>query len=149
MIQPGKHKAKAIEFGIGKANTGMHQIGILFELSETKETITWYGHFSDAAYPYTVKAMRTCGWEGCDLTDLNDLKRNEVILVVDFEEYQGKQALKVKFINSIGSIAMSESIEGADLISFANQMKGKILGLNLNSKPKPRPKLSTDDDVPF
>lgn len=128
MIDEGKHRAKATSWAIGKAQTGNYQIGIEFDLLDLPgHAITYYGSFSDKAYEFTIKAMRACGWQGADLAVLEGLDANEVVLVVEHEEYNGKVQAKVKWVNSQGGLAMANALQGDELAAFAASMRGKIL----------------------
>lgn len=135
-----KKRARAITAAIGKAGTGTHQIGIEFEFLDEPGGITYYGALTDAAFEYTMKAIRTAGFTGDDLANLSSLSGEtpEVILVIDEEEYEGKLRKKVKFINSMGGLAMKDSLQGDDLASFAKRMKGKIVAYDRSSGSAPQ-----------
>jgi hypothetical protein len=155
----GKFRARAQEWGIGEAKTGTFQVGVVFELldQEPGTTITWYGALTDAALEWTMKALRNMGWQGDDVTELDGngghLDANEVQLVVDEEEWEGKTRTKVKFVNSMGGLAMSSRVTGDKLKGFAAGLRGKILGLEPGRKPAPAaqpPRQPVrNDDIPF
>jgi hypothetical protein len=167
-----KKRARAIGAAIGKASTGTHQIAIEFEFLDEQGGITYYGPLSDAAFPYTMKAIRSAGFLGDDLSNLDSLSGEtpEVVLVIGPEEYNGKVTLKVKFINSTGGLALKDALQGEDLKSFARQMKGRIVAFDRSAgapqqqrRPAPAPARSTPteeldrqadgapiiDDIPF
>lgn len=162
---PGKYRAKAREWDLGETGTGKEQIGISFDLLDHPgETITYYGYFTDAALPYTVQNLRTCGWKGADLTDLTGLDANEVQLVIEEEDYESPEtgevrtSLKVKFINSMGGLALKTVLDPNAKKAFAAKMRAKILGLDANgakahaSKPplsRSRNEPPPSDDIPF
>jgi hypothetical protein len=135
-----KKRARAINAAVGKASTGTHQIAIEFEFLDEGGGITYYGPLTDAAFEYTMKAIRTAGFEGDDLSDLSSLTNEppEVVLVIGPEEYQGKITRKVKFINSSGGLALKDALQGDDLTAFARKMKGKIVAFD-RSAGTPRP----------
>lgn len=136
-----KKRARAIGAAIGRAGTGTPQIGIEFEFLDEVGGITYYGPLTDAAFQYTMKAIRTAGFAGDDLSDLSSLENDapEVMLVIGPEEYNGKVTRKVKFINSMGGLAMKDALQGDELKSFAQQMKGKIVAFDRSAgAPKPR-----------
>jgi hypothetical protein len=124
-----KKRARAINAAVGKASTGTHQIAIEFEFLDEAGGITYYGPLSEAAFEYTMKAIRTAGFVGDDFADLSSLcdgQAPEVVLVIGPEEYNGKVTRKVKFINSAGGLAMKDALQGNDLEAFARKMKGKV-----------------------
>lgn len=125
-----KKRAKAVNAAIGRAGTGTHQIAIEFEFLDEQGGITYYGPLTDAAFEYTMKAVRTAGFTGddfSDLTSLSDGSAPEVMLVIGPEEYNGKVTRKVKFINSLGGLALKDALQGEELQAFARRMKGKIV----------------------
>lgn len=171
-----KKRARAVNAAVGKASTGTHQIAIEFEFLDEPGGITYYGPLSDAAFPYTMKAIRAAGFLGDDLANLSSLSGEtpEVVLVIGPEEYpkgSGKITMKVKFINSAGGLALKDALQGDDLKAFARQMKGKIVSFD-RSAGAPRPPIQraapaestpteeldrqaesgsapADDDIPF
>lgn len=145
-----KKRARAINAAVGKASTGTPQIAIEFEFLDEQGGITYYGPLSDAAFPYTMKAIRAAGFAGDDLSDLSSLTNEttpEVVLVIGPEEYNGKITLKVKFINSAGGLAMKDALQGDDLKTFARQMKGKIIAFDRSAgAPKAAPRRAPSED---
>jgi hypothetical protein len=162
-----KKRAKAISAAIGKASTGTHQIAIEFQYLDEQGGITYYGPLTDAAFEYTMKAIRTAGFQGDDLSDLSSLtgeQTPEVMLVIGPDEYNGKVTMKVKFINSMGGLALKDALQGDELTAFAKRMKGKIVAFDRSAgsqRPKPAPKRPApadsgeeqspfpNDDIPF
>jgi hypothetical protein len=153
-----KKRARAISAAIGAAGTGTRQIGIEFEYLDEAGGITYYGPLTDAAFPYTMKAIRAAGFQGDDLSDLSSLTNEttpEVVLVIEPEEYpkgSGKFTRKVKFINSAGGLAMKDALQGDDLKTFARQMKGKIVAFDRSAgapKAAPRRAAPPADEVPL
>jgi hypothetical protein len=126
-----KKRAHAINAAVGRASTGTHQIAIEFEYRDEPGGITYYGPLTDAAFEFTMKAIRTAGFEGDDISDLSSLCNGaapDVMLVIGPEEYNGKTTIKVKFINSLGGLALKDALQGDDLTQFARTLKGKIIG---------------------
>jgi hypothetical protein len=154
-----KKRARAINAAIGKASTGTHQIAIEFEYLDEAGGITYYGPLTDKAFEYTMKAIRAAGFQGDDLSDLTSLcgETPEVILVIGPEEYEGKTTLKVKFINSMGGLALKDALQGDELKAFAQRMKGKIIAHDRTTGQQPKPPNATPKgkappaggDIPF
>jgi hypothetical protein len=169
-LNDGKYRAKAKDWAVGNASTGTPQVGVVFEfLDHPGEERTWYGFLSDAALKTTVKALRACGWEGADLDMITGLDKNEVIAVLESEEYQGEVQQRIRWINSQGGLAMNNQLVGRELQDFSKAMKAKILALDPGSaakhaaaKPTPKQKAlptatasapanggKISDDIPF
>ena len=157
-MNDGKYRAQAKQWEIGEASTGTPQIGVCFALLDHPgEEITWYGFLSDAALKVTIKALRTCGWTGSDLDDLSGLDANEVSLVLVAEEYpagSGTFATKVKWVNSVGGLAMGKTLDADAKKAFAAKMKAKILAVDPSSAArhatsKTPEKAGGPDDAPF
>lgn len=142
-IADGKYKARATNWELGKTKKGAEQIAITFTLTDGR-AITYYGYFSDAAYEYTVKNLRACGWRGSDLSALDTLSQNEVELVCRAEEYDGKTRQRVQFINGPDGMGLKEKLSDAETRSFAARMKSKIESLGSVPRSGPAP-----NDLPF
>jgi hypothetical protein len=148
-----KKRAVAVGAAIGTASTGTRQIGIEFRYLDEEGGITYYGPLSDAAFPYTMKAIRAAGFQGDDLSDLSSLNSEdtpEVVLVIGPETYNGQTTMKVKFVNSSGGLAMKNALQGNDLKAFAQQMRGKIVAFDRSAdapKPAPRRQPAPADDA--
>lgn len=154
MIEPGRYRAKAHEWGIGAAGTGTKQVCVEFDLLDTPgQTISWYGYFSEKALARTVESLRHMGWQGSDLSDLAEhggaLDTNEVILVVEHEQDKDEAGnlvfdeaqqpvvrARVRWVNGLGGIAMKNQLAGDDLKAFGAAMRGKILALDPNGAAK-------------
>lgn len=136
MIDDGKYRARATEWALGRASTGKEQVAVQFQTvdpnspdAEPGPRITWYGYFTEGTFERTVKALRTCGWTGSDLSDLQGLDANEVQLVIENDEYNGAISAKVKWINPVGGLALKEQLSPDEARSFAQRMKGQVLAL--------------------
>jgi len=81
-----------------------------------------------------VQALRTCGWDGDDLSNLAGLDRNEVVLVIEEEKYGGKVQARVKWINRLGAgrIELKRKMDDGQKAALARRLKG----LTLATKPK-------------
>lgn len=137
------YSARAIGCYFGKAGedgTGNAQVFVPFRISfeDGDEHITWAGTLTSdggKAFEIAIKALRTLGWQGDDLTELEDLDEdgaakllpNQVEIVCDMDEYNGERKLKVKWVNAPGGGKMTKhALAGADLKTFAAQMRGTI-----------------------
>ena len=140
ILQPGEYRARAVKGALGVSQNGNEQVGVEFELIEVPgQHITWYGTFTDAAFDIAMRGLRSAGMTGDDLSDFSWVeKAPEVMLVVDHETYQGKTKVKVKFINSLGGLAMKKPLEGVEARSFAERMRAKVLLFNQGQPPPKR-----------
>lgn len=161
MIEAGTYRGVATEWGLGTSNNGTEQIAVRFNLPDVRESITWYGYFTDDAFPITMKALRTMGWTGQDLEDIYGLDANEVQLVVEHESYDGRTRPKVRWVNPMGNLSLKAPMDAARAKAFSARMRGKIAAFDklAGNKPAPRPSSApkaaaeppphTDDDMPF
>lgn len=131
-MNDGIYPAQVVEGLLGVASTGNEQVAVSLEVTDvdgnpTGERIAWYGTFTEAAYPYTVKTLRVMGWRGDDLSDLSSIAGTPVSIVVQSEEYKGKVRQKVAFVNAPGGGAiLKEQMTPDAAKSFADRMRSKI-----------------------
>lgn len=157
-MEPGTYKAKPIAAKYGKSGTGIHQIGVRLEITDGEfagESRVWYGSFTPKAEKLTFQAMEAMGYTGGNPLDLSCLTE-PVSIVVDYEEYNGEERLKVKFVNRLGGITMKEDLSAADAQSFADHFKGGYAmykagdGSGGSAGPTEHdPPPISDDDIPF
>lgn len=128
------------------------QFAIAFEIVEGEDEgkkITWYGTFaSDAAFEYTVKAMKRCGWTGTDLTAV-ELAEAPVSILIEEEEYNGKWRTKVKGIGNGGGGVKQMDPNAAK--AFAAKMANRIKAFDLKNgtaAPAKRPAPSGQQRTP-
>jgi hypothetical protein len=124
----GTFKARAKEWGLGHSANGKEQVAVMFELAGGEhdgQSITWFGYFTEQTVDRTLDALRYCGWEGDNLAELDSLDANEVELVLDEEEYDGKVRTKVKWVNRPARLALKEQMTPAAAAAFAQRMRGK------------------------
>lgn len=169
----GTFRAKVVGKDLCKSSSGKEQLALRFEVTAGDKAgcqITEFLSFSEAALKYTVKKMRTCGWTGVDLSDLETLGSAEVDIVVRMKEDPGYEPkLRVDFINEVGggAIAVKSALSDAERRGFAAKMRGLIAGLDpkqLQAQPsrpaaqqrpaaqpqrRPEPPPVADEDVPF
>ena len=162
-------RSKAQEWALGEAENGKPFVGVSFKIKDTDGTekfVGWRGFFTEATTERTIEALRYLGFEGDDLSNLIGLDKNEVDLVIEDEEYEGKTYARVQFINKPRGPAVKTKLEGQKLSAFAAQMKGAFRahdakdGKRVTSKPAssspnapsgdPRPEPPPiEDDLPF
>ncbi len=161
--EAGKYLAKciddtsAIRWGISK--NGIGQLALTFELVDadgnfTGDTID--GAFSldekknakgTSAYTITEKALRNCGWKTGTLEDLSGINDNVVELDIQWEEYEGNNRLRIKWVNRPGGhrLTFQNSMSPADVKALAARFRGASEA----SKPKGGSGAPGNDDIPF
>ena len=144
MLPKGTYKARATEAEFGFTNTGTEQVAVVFEVVEDGEfqgeRIAWFGFFTEATAERTIQALRVCGWTGDDLGDLSGFDANEVELVVEHEEYQGKTTAKVKWVNKIGNrVVLKHKMTDAQRAELAKRMKGLAISTRKPAAASPAP----------
>jgi hypothetical protein len=154
----GKLTAKLITYDLGMASTGAEQIGVLFEFTDgpwNGEQITWYGSFSPAAFPITVKGLSELGWSAERVDTLRaELKPGTVVqLVCEVETYEGRKRTRVKFINRRGLVRMDRMMTPEQRKAFSAEVQ-LMLNSGLHKKPRdpsaaPNVDDVGDDDIPF
>lgn len=110
MIQPGKYRARAqapsVSFGVSK--NGNEQVAITFDLLDENdqpsgETIAWIGTFTEKTMARTLESVANCGWDmSTGTSQVDTVEANVVELVIEHEEYEGRDRARVKWINRLG-----------------------------------------------
>jgi hypothetical protein len=139
MINAGQHKAKKIGGDCGYTKGDKPQVAVLFQLIESGETITWYGHFTEKTEKHTLKSLVILG-VASDFSNIADPSDNEVTLVIEDEaDEQGVIRPKVRWVNGGDAVALSKRMTDGERMAFAQRMAGKMeiarKDLGTNSKP--------------
>lgn len=146
---PGRYRGKAVEWAWGVSSNGNPQLAVAFDfLDHPGQRMTRYLSFTDDAFDYSLKALRNCGWQGDNFEDLTGLDANEVQLVLDWEEYQGKRELRIQFINQSGGIALKQAMEPTQIASFAQRMRGRIQQADREAGRTKAPQRAADASAP-
>lgn len=137
----GTFAARAKSWMLSETSKGTPQVAVEFALLDPEaefHTLAWYGFLSDATFNRTIEALRYCGWQGENLDDLQGLDANEVSLVVDEEEYEGKLQTRVRWVNRAVGLSVKAPITGEKAKAFATQMRDRIRALDAaNGTRKP------------
>jgi hypothetical protein len=159
------YEAKATEWALGESSSGKEQVVVSFHVltpDAQEQRLTWYGYFTEKTADRTLESLRHCGWTGDDLTDLTGLDANEVQLVVEDEEYEGKVTAKVQWVNKAGGLALKAPLAPDKAKAFAASMRDRIRAMDAaggvrkpSAAPKPaslaapEPPPHSDADLPF
>lgn len=97
-----KMKARAIRAWLSETKTGKECAKVELALSDGR-VMEWMGFFTtDNAVERTLNTLKTCGWSGEDIGDLNTVDGSrEVEVVIEPEEYNGNTYDRVKWINPL------------------------------------------------
>lgn len=172
-VANGVYRARAVSAALGRTGTGKEQVAVTFQLMDSEGALgpmlTWFGYFTEQTFPRTVEGLRHCGWQGDDLSDLSGIDANEVSLVVENEEYEGKTYSKIRWVNAAGGggVTLKEQLTDMEARAFGARMRGQVTALRqAASTPRrapsatsnraqpaalraPEPPPHTDDDLPF
>lgn len=160
-----KPRAVAREWAFGKSKEkGTDYISVAFEILEPEEErgapVPWNGYFTDKTAKRTLEALRYCGWKGDDLTSLDGMGTQEVALVVELEDYDGKQYPKVAWVNRLGGagVRIEKPMDDREKKQLAARMKSLARSLPevkgpasepLPSTPAVREREPGEDDEPL
>lgn len=103
-IPAGQYKGRGVEgseqFGIGDKGD---QVSVELVLADLGRTVTTILSFSDAAMPYSIDRLKMMGVPiGPDnaISTLAGLSKNEVPVLVKYEEYNGETKMKAEIIST-------------------------------------------------
>lgn len=131
-ITAGYYTARAVSGEFGTAKTDTDQICVEFKIEEgpfTGQRVFWFGFFTDRTEERTVESLRHCGctFVRGDVTDLTGLSENLVTLDIGYEPDQnGRDKLKVKWVNRYGSGPMANKMDDSAKKSFASRMRATV-----------------------
>lgn len=121
----------SVQFGTS-SKKGTQQCAVCFEIlrgPQAGQKVTWIGYFTDATIERTLNALRICGFEGDDVSSFpGQSPENEVSIVVEHEEYDGKVRVKVAWVNEPGGggMKMANPFDDKALRKFGAQLKGTL-----------------------
>jgi hypothetical protein len=151
----------AADVQFGHAKNGSEQIAVMVELLHEElegRKVTWFGSFAtDESTKITMRTLRHLGWTCDDLTVLEGLGSTEVDVVIKYEEYNGKEQMRVNIFSRDARVEMKNPMSEEQKRAFAARMKANAV-LSRTSAPTPRmPKPAARpihqadpaDDIPF
>ncbi|HAM59861.1 MAG TPA: hypothetical protein DCQ64_32395 [Candidatus Rokubacteria bacterium] len=129
---------------LGESDKGQVNLAVSFPVKDAEGNerfIVWRGYFTEKTTDRTIESLRYMGFEGDDLSNLVGLDKNQVELVIEDEEYEGKTYERVQFINKAGGALTKQPLVGEKASAFAAQLKGAFrafdaaAGKRVSTKP--------------
>jgi hypothetical protein len=166
-IEEGTYRARAVEGSeqYGQTSKGNDQIVIDLDL-ETGDRVSTFLFFSEKAAPHSIKRLRACGWKGNDLSDLKGIGAEEVDVRVYYEDYEGKESMKVEIATG-GTVVLADKdrYDAKGKAAFAKRFQNLVSSVKPDTKPAQRRAApppaqrqatgtdggysDTDDEIPF
>lgn len=142
--------------------TGTSGIRLMLEVSEGPEIgkrLPWVGFLTDAAFDNTLKALvLALGFSG----DFDEVLKNANLFSgkkcsfkAEFEEYQGKERLKIRWLNPVNGgvgapvLKADAAKQLVDRINSRSKSVAKTLQTGGITKPATKPFAGADDDIYF
>lgn len=105
------------------------------------QQIDWRGMLKGGAAPITTAALALFGYDG----EADDsVTRNEVEIVVEHEEFDGKTRPQVKYVNDPNRAGNYPELTPAEKTAAKARLKSAMLALSAS-----KPKSVGNDDIPF
>jgi hypothetical protein len=164
----------------GEAKTGTKQVLMQFKILDGEHagrTVPWIGYFTANTVDTTLKALRTAGMKGDDLSKLmgdNAQELNQAVqIVVEMKPNAdgSKSYPAVRWVNSPGGgagFSLKKPMAKSDMLKFASQMKSRLKATpevsgvepgesageddpfgSPTSRPPSGAPPASDDDIPF
>ena len=133
-MQPGVYRGTVTSTALAKTKTGKEQIAIQFRF-EGGDQMTWFGFFTEAAYPSTEKALEALGWSPAEhdyrfheLNGSNQLHGAEADCVLEMESARdGYDArLRLRWVNAVGG-GLVERMEESEAARFAADVRKRCI----------------------
>ena len=123
-IEAGIYKGRGIEGSVqhGVSSKGTEQIAIDIEVPQLGRALTTFLYFSEDAAPFALDRLRALGWEGSDDPAFPGISKNEVDVQVRYDEYQGKQSLKVEIVTGGGRVMLKETMSDQQRRGFMSRI---------------------------
>ena len=125
-IQTGTYKGRGIagseQYGV--TSNGNDQVVVDLNLVDLGESVSTFLNFSEAAAQYSIDRLRALGWEGNDLSNLAGIDRNEVMVSVKYETWEGKERMRVEIVTGGGRVTLKDTMDDKRKKVFAARFKG-------------------------
>lgn len=123
-IEAGIYKCRGIAGSeqYGSTTNGNDQIALNLDLFEIGQQVTTFLVFTDASAQFGIDRLRALGWEGDDLSNLAGIDKAEAQVQIKYEEYQGKQQMRVQILTG-GGVVLQNQMNDASKRAFAAKFK--------------------------
>lgn len=161
MIDAGRYTGRVTGYAFGETGNGDDQLGISVELFDEHQRslgeYTWYGYFhTEKSFAQTMKTLKVgLGWQGDDVTNLDEVVGVEVSGVIAHETYEGETKARLAFINAPGGVAIAKPLDEGRKASLRDKVRARILsGGAPDARPRAQPAADPnhglgDDRPPF
>ena len=133
-MKDGKHIARATgtyDFAISSKQSEYVRVGfVIAEGPATGERINADLYFTPKTEQRSLEALRYCGWDGDDPTELSNITANCVELDIKGEEYEGKTNPRVQWINQIRGVTVKNQMDSQAKKAFAARMRGTVMAVD-------------------
>lgn len=101
-IPEGTYKARAVKGSaqLSETSSGNELLAIDLHIASLARSVRTYLVFTEKSQPFCIDRLKSCGWDGVDITQLNGIDANEVDVEVSYEDYQGKRKLRAQIRGS-------------------------------------------------
>ena len=143
MIQSGTYKARGVEGSVqwGTTKNGTDQMVVDLDLVDIGERVSCFLYFTEKSAPHSVKRLRALGWTGDDLSDVRGIDAADVDVSVSYEEYNGKQQMKVEIVTG-STVTVQDPMSAGAKKSFAQRYANLV-------KSTPAAQAAKGNGVPF
>jgi hypothetical protein len=152
--EPGRYPATIAEAVLGQTDKGSPFLRLTFHAAEGQ--LDGYLYLSDKAIDRTCEVLKDIGFQG-DFDRLDTLKGVAVSITCEIETYEGKERLKVKWVNPPSKPTAPPPA------GLSKSLTARFRAIAGPAKPAPRaaaptptpapvsalPGAAIDDDVPF
>lgn len=140
-IPPGTYQMRATDADLGytagsENEPAKPQVAVLLEFVDgpfAGQSLTWYGFFTEKTKAGTIRALRTIGWTGNDLSDLSTARGEAPCVVQNETDLQGVARAKVRFIGG-GALALKNVMSDEQKKAFAVSMQAFAAGIVSEAK---------------
>lgn len=129
-IVAGTYNMKPVEWEVGETSKGGDQVAFSFEFVDgpyAGQRLAWYGFFSEAALPYTIKSLVAMGWDRNPASF--ETCKSVVPCQVTIESYtnaEGKTVQQTRVARVGAGLAMAKKFDDAEKKAFSSRLASLI-----------------------
>jgi|SRR5579859_2147207 len=140
-IPAGAYRGKGIAGSdqTGHTSKGTEQLAVDLQLLDLGRRVTTFLSFSEAAAPFSIERLQAMGWTGeNDGQHLVGIDRNEVTVILKYEEYQGKLQMRVDILTTRG-FSFDKPMNDQEKRGFFSRLNDLAKKQGAATKPGPDP----------